>query len=90
MKVINRNMYMIFCFLDSVCDAKNETDFYVPHEKMDGCRSYIRCTDGFPVGFVCHSNLCWNHNIDDCDHCYAFTCESEMNPTTQGKLNFLD
>lgn len=87
---MKRNVKRIyFTFLDSVCNVKNETDFYVPHEKKDGCRFYIRCIHKLPVGLVCNDDLCWDHNNHICGHCDNVICESEMNPTTQGMPEFL-
>lgn len=75
-----------FCFLytDAVCDGSNGSDVYVPHEKIDGCKSYIRCYNNKPTGHSCRELLCFDHQKKYCDWCRDVVCESEISSTTEG------
>lgn len=74
----------ICLFTDAVCDGSNGSDVYVPHEKIDGCKTYIRCTNNKPAGQLCGADLCFDHQENYCDWCRVVACESEMSPTTEG------
>lgn len=76
---------LIFFHTDAVCDGSNGSDIYVPHEKIDQCRTYIRCFNYKPTGQICGPQLCFDHQKKYCDWCTAVACESEMSPTTEGK-----
>lgn len=79
---------MFFFFLtDAVCDGSNGSDIYVPHEKIDHCRTYIRCFNNIPTGQFCGgiADTCFDHQINRCNWCSDVACESEMSPTTEGK-----
>jgi hypothetical protein len=79
---------LVFIFtLDSICDDTNGTDTYLPHEKIDGCHTYVRCTNYIPTGQRCQTNLCFNYNQKLCDYCNNVICESEMTTSTQGTRN---
>lgn len=84
MKIKTCNVHC-FSLLDSICNGTNGTDTYLPHEKIDSCKTYVRCYNNIPTGQKCGTNLCFNHGKTLCDWCYAVACESEMNPTTSGK-----
>lgn len=70
---------------DAVCDGSNGSDIYVPHEKIDHCRTYIRCFNNKPTGQICRTNLCFDHQKNYCDWCRDVACESEMSSTTESK-----
>lgn len=71
---------------DAICNGSNESDVYVPHEKIDGCKSYVRCYNNIPSGHLCGPQLCFDHQqtVTRCNWCIDVSCESEMGPTTEG------
>lgn len=58
---------------------------YVPHEKIDKCRTYIRCFNNKPTGRICGNALCFDHKKNYCNWCKDVACESEMGSTTESK-----
>ncbi|XP_056006656.1 serine-rich adhesin for platelets-like [Ostrea edulis] len=75
----------IYVIPKSICDDTNGTDAYRPHEKIDGCKSYVRCYNYIPTGQRCGTNLCFDHGgVERCDWCRDVKCESEMTTTTEG------
>ncbi|XP_056005953.1 mucin-22-like isoform X3 [Ostrea edulis] len=75
----------IYVIPKSICDDTNGTDAYRPHEKIDGCRTYVRCFNYIPAGQFCDNDLCFDHGGGErCDWCYNVKCESEMTTTTEG------
>lgn len=66
----------IYVIPDSICDGSNGSDVYRPHEKIDGCKTYVRCYNNEPTGKLCHSNLCFDHQIVNCVWCSPLMCES--------------
>nr|XP_034330434.1 uncharacterized protein LOC105324798 isoform X7 [Crassostrea gigas] len=80
---VEKDMYVI---PDAVCDGSNGSDIYVPHEKIDQCRTYIRCFNYKPTGQICGPQLCFDHQKKYCDWCTAVACESEMSPTTEEQI----
>lgn len=71
---------------DAICNGSNGSDVYVPHEKIDGCKSYVRCYKNIPTGQLCgHGDLCFDHQNNYCNWCADVSCESEMSPTAEGK-----
>ncbi|XP_065924182.1 uncharacterized protein [Magallana gigas] len=76
----------IYVIPDSVCDGSNGSDIYVPHEKIDECRTYIRCFNNKPTGQICGTNLCFDHQKNYCDWCRDVACESEMSSTTESQM----
>ncbi|XP_052702942.1 serine-rich adhesin for platelets-like isoform X3 [Crassostrea angulata] len=76
----------IYVIPDSVCDGSNGSDIYVPHEKIDQCRTYIRCFNNKPTGQICQTaDLCFDHQKNYCDWCRDVACESEMSLTTESQ-----
>lgn len=80
-------MILEIFFTDSICEGSNGSDVYRPHEKMDGCKTYVRCFHNVPTGKLCQPNLCFDHQINNCIWCTPFMCESELIPTTEGRKN---
>lgn len=70
---------------DAICNGSNGSDVYVPHEKIDGCKTYVRCFNNFPVDQLCGHRLCFDHQKNYSNWCMYVSSESEMSPTTEGK-----
>lgn len=80
-------VFVLYSLLtDAVCDGSNGSDIYVPHEKIDECRTYIRCFNTKPTGQLCgNAELCFDHQKHYCNWCTDVACESEMSSTTESK-----
>ncbi|XP_065924174.1 uncharacterized protein [Magallana gigas] len=78
----------LYVIPDAVCDGSNGSDIYVPHEKIDHCRTYIRCFNNIPTGQFCGgiADTCFDYQINRCNWCSDVACESEMSPTTEGQI----
>lgn len=70
---------------DAICNGSNGSDVYLPHEKIDSCKTYVRCFNNIPTGQLCGPQLCFDHQQIRCVWCRDVSCESEMSPTTEGK-----
>lgn len=78
--------YFRFFFTDSICNGSNGSDVFLPHEKIDSCKTYVRCYSNVPTGKSCQPRLCFDHQLNNCGWCTSVICESELEPTTAGKF----
>lgn len=58
----------------------------LPHEKIDSCKTYVICYNNVPTGKSCQPRLCFDHQLNICGWCTSVICESELEPTTAGKI----
>lgn len=71
----------------AIFNGSNGYDVYVPHEKIDGCKTYVRCCKNIPTCQLCgHGDLCFIIKKIYCNWCTDVSCESEMSPTTESKV----
>lgn len=78
-----------FRFFLQIVFATNGSAVFLPHEKIDGCKTFVICHNNVPTGKSCQPKLCFDHQLNSCGWCTSFICESELGPTTEGKNLFL-
>lgn len=78
--------FLSFLVSDSICDNTNGSDTYFNHEKVDGCKYYVRCHNNNPTGHTCTGELCFDPLNLPCNWCRDVACESEKDPITTGAI----
>ncbi|XP_062577701.1 uncharacterized protein LOC134239550, partial [Saccostrea cucullata] len=65
----------------SFCNATNNQEIYLDHEKKDFCNTYVQCSRGNPYGKRCPPNLCVFIGEAYCDDCFRVKCTEDVTST---------